>query len=184
MNSEAATITHYSYATVAVTPRASLSVTQLEHRFTAAGYVTYSPTDPSSSTRSDRKMLSVCRVVQSAENRVEVRRSLPTWSRGTGTITHATGQAIRQTAVQTITQLVFGELMQLNRRRRQIQTLQPVWNVPRWTDSGFALHVVDDQDATAQLDTLAEALEIERGLITINPVVGWQGYGHPTLLEP
>jgi hypothetical protein len=91
---------------------------------------------------------------------------------------------MRQTAVETITQLVFGELMQLNRRRRQTQTLQPVWNVPRWTDSGFALHVVDDQDATEQLDALAEALEIERGLITINPVVGWQGYGHPALLEP
>jgi hypothetical protein len=184
INSEAGTITHYSYATVAVTPRASLSVTQLEQRFTAAGYVTYGPTHPTSSTRSDRKMLSVCRVVQSAENRVEVRRSLPAWSGGTGTITHATGEAMRQTAVETITQFVFGELMQLNRRRRQIQTIQPVWNVARWTDSGFALRVVDDQDATEQLDALAEALEIARDLITINPVVGWQGYGHPTLLEP
>lgn len=66
---------------------------------------------------------------------------------------------------------------------------QPIWTVwPELGPLGFELLVVDDDDATDQLDTFYEALSddsllrgMRRSHITIRPRGRWCGYGHPAI---
>ena len=68
-------------------------------------------------------------------------------------------------------------LRTLNARHR---TWLQVWDVFRMIGTGIELHVLDDDDASSQLNALAEALpDLERSQITIRPGRGWQGYGFP-----
>jgi hypothetical protein len=60
-------------------------------------------------------------------------------------------------------------------------TWLPVFDVRTLTRTGAELLVIDDDDATRQLDVIAAALELPRDAITIKPRPGWRGYGHPTL---
>jgi hypothetical protein len=62
-------------------------------------------------------------------------------------------------------------------------SFQPVWNVSRWCSTGLELLVLNDTDASAQLDALSEALGLPRESITIKPRVGWRSYGHPDVVE-
>jgi hypothetical protein len=74
--------------------------------------------------------------------------------------------------------------------REQAQ-FQPVWSVfPQLGPLGYELLVIDDDDASEQLETLYSALEdemvkkrIKRSHMTISPRAGWQGYGHPNVRQ-
>lgn len=69
----------------------------------------------------------------------------------------------------------------------QRAAFQPIWSVwPTLGPLGFELLVVDDDDATQQLDTFYEALagdslltDMKRSHVTIRPRGRWCGYGHP-----
>jgi hypothetical protein len=56
----------------------------------------------------------------------------------------------------------------------------PVFDVRTFIRTGTELHVLDDRDASSQLDVLAPGLAVPREAITIKPRRGWQGYGLPT----
>jgi hypothetical protein len=64
-------------------------------------------------------------------------------------------------------------------------SFQPIWSIwPRLGPLGFELLVVDDDDASQQLDLFHEAFANEtflagskRSHVTIAPRTGWQGYG-------
>lgn len=70
---------------------------------------------------------------------------------------------------------------------RRRAAFQPIWSLwPMLGTLGFELLVVDDEDATRQLDTLYTALAgdpllmgINRSQLTIRPRGRWSGYGHP-----
>jgi hypothetical protein len=69
----------------------------------------------------------------------------------------------------------------------QRAAFQPIWAVwPTLGPLGFELLVVDDDDATQQLDAFYEALagdsllsDMKRSHLTIRPRGRWCGYGHP-----
>ncbi len=58
---------------------------------------------------------------------------------------------------------------------------QPVWDIETWSTTGLELLVMDDDNASDQLDALSAGLGIDRSAITIKPRTGWQGYGHPDI---
>jgi hypothetical protein len=60
-------------------------------------------------------------------------------------------------------------------------SFQPVWSIETWSRTGFELLVGDDDDSSAQLDALSDAIATPRHQITIKPTSGWQGYGWPGL---
>jgi len=41
--------------------------------------------------------------------------------------------------------------------------------------------VINDDDASDQLDALSQGLNVARSSITIKPRTGWQGYGYPEI---
>lgn len=57
----------------------------------------------------------------------------------------------------------------------------PVFDVRSFTRTGAELLVVDDVDASRQLDVLAVGMKMPREAITIKPRRGWQGYGRTTV---
>ena len=64
--------------------------------------------------------------------------------------------------------------------RLPTRTWLQVWDAAKMIGTGIELHVVDDEDASSQLDALAEALtDMDRSRITIKPRRGWQDYGLP-----
>lgn len=58
---------------------------------------------------------------------------------------------------------------------------QPVWHLTTWASLGIELLVMNDDDATEQLDALSVGLGIPRSTINIKPRTGWQGYGYPEI---
>jgi hypothetical protein len=54
---------------------------------------------------------------------------------------------------------------------------QPVWSLDTWSRTGVEILVADDDHTCAQLDAVSYGLGIGRGMITIKPTNGWQGYG-------
>jgi hypothetical protein len=56
---------------------------------------------------------------------------------------------------------------------------QPVWSVEHWCRTGHEIYVVDDTDASRQLNALSQGIGCRRSCLTIKPSVGWQDYGHP-----
>ena len=64
--------------------------------------------------------------------------------------------------------------------RDRPRTWLPIWDVRRMVAIGIELYVADDEDATGQLDALAEAYpDVGREQMTVKPRRGWQGYGLP-----
>lgn len=64
--------------------------------------------------------------------------------------------------------------------RSRPRTWLPVWDVRRMVAIGVELYVADDEDATQQLNALAEAYpDFGREQMTVKPRRGWQGYGLP-----
>jgi hypothetical protein len=59
-------------------------------------------------------------------------------------------------------------------RRREFQPVVSVLTLDR---TGLEIAVRDDDDATAQLDLLARALEVPREALEIKPRAGWSRYG-------
>lgn len=71
-------------------------------------------------------------------------------------------------------------MLPLGAVRLPARTWIQVWDVAKMIGTGIELHVVDDEDASRQLDALAEALtDTDRSRITVKPRRGWQGYGLP-----
>lgn len=58
---------------------------------------------------------------------------------------------------------------------------QPVWDIETWSATGLEILVMDDDDASEQLDALCEGIGADRSSITIKPRTGWQGYGYPEI---
>jgi len=74
-------------------------------------------------------------------------------------------------------------MLPLGAVRLPARTWIQVWDVAKMIGTGIELHVVDDEDASRQLDALAEALtDTDRSRITVKPRRGWQGYGLPDRL--
>jgi len=74
----------------------------------------------------------------------------------------------------------FASLRSRPRRLPLPRAWLPVWDVRRMVAIGVELYVADDEDATQQLNALAEAYpDFGREQMTVKPRRGWQGYGLP-----
>lgn len=113
-------------------------------------------------------------------------RVLRRWRRDGATVLHAvTGDDLAELAhLAEVSRAITGVRMAV----AVPAAFQPVWSIwPAIMPLGLELLVVDDDDATAQLDALHDALKDDamlrstmRSHITIKPRGRWQGYGDPS----
>lgn len=99
-------------------------------------------------------------------------------------VTHGIDPRAMKSAIRNAEPLAFARRVT---DRRLHGRFQPIWAVyPEIKPMGFELLVIDDDDATEQLDLFHASLfgsstrpAIPRSHMTINPRGNWQGYGFP-----
>jgi hypothetical protein len=162
-----------AFVAVAVTPASQITPTKLESQFQAVGYeVIQQPRI--SRTRPDRAIiLNAYRTAPTAE-----------WSKQATTLMVVLVElAVAAAQSSILEQRIKSSVASTPTLRRSVPEFQPVWNIDTWSRTGLELFVANDDDASTQLDALAEGLGCHRTQLTIKPRVGWLGYGHPDVQD-
>lgn len=176
---DTSSLSGYSYAIVAVSPRALITAAELERNFAAVGYQTTQRLR-FTQVRADGAIVLAASRIQSTNPSSSVAGQ------------HPQGASAPVVGLIAVGLIAVASTLMLNRRpptptgqstapRRSRVAFQSVWDIPRWATTGLELLIADDNDAGEQLDALARGLDRSRSELEIKPQAGWCGYGHPDL---